>query len=151
MKAQISLDFLRGILFSYIANQTWAPLPFIFFGIAPFQPVQVIVSAWLFIVPASKFLIYAYLLLTLLFRPFSSAKAVFVSLLILALVYVILVGFALVLSHHPAFSSLNPQYREFLSISNHAVSLFLAIGSAVIAYICYRKQKHLLKSAEIGE
>jgi len=140
MKAQFTLDFLRGILFAYIANQAWACLHFIFLGIAPFQPIQVIV-------PASLFLIYAFLLVAVLFRPFFSAKAVFVSLLILAILYVGSVGVAFVLSHHPAFSPLDPQSRELFSISNHAVSLFLAIGSVAVAYLFYRKQKQLLKSA----
>ena len=140
MKAQSTLDFLRGILFAYIANRAWVFLHSIFLGMTPFQPVQVIV-------PALLFLIYAALLLALLFRPFSSARVVFMSLLLLALFFSGSVGVALVISRQPSFSFLR-QHSEFFSISNYSVPLLLSIGAVAIAYIFYRKQKPTPVSSE---
>jgi len=136
MKAQISLDFLRGILFAYIANQAWVSIRRIFLETTPFHSVQVIVEA-------SLFLIYASLLLALLFRPFANAKLIFVSLLLLAILFVgsVSVGLTLVISRQPSFFSAVHQYPELFSISKHAVSLFLSIGSVVIAYTLYHKHK----------
>lgn len=128
MKPSITLDFLRGILFAFIAYYCYVFGNALWIGFFPrFQPYQAGSAALLLAV-------HILLLLGLLFRPARSAKAVFVFLTFLCLLPIISVLYWL---NYP-LSALpqSPFTPRFFA------SLFASIGVAIVAYLHYRARQH---------
>jgi hypothetical protein len=131
MKPSISVDFLRGILFAFVAYSCYQFGNALWFSSFPrLQTAQVGIAGLLLIV-------HLVLLTGLLFQPARSAKAVFV---FLALFCLVPIGSAIYWMNYPLRElPRSPFTPHFLS------SLFVSIAVAVIAYIHYRarqQQRH---------
>jgi hypothetical protein len=129
MKPSITVDFLRGILFAYVAYSCYLFSNALWIGLSPhFQPYQAGSSALLLGV-------YVILFVGLLFRPASSAKTVFI---FLALFCLLPIASALYWLNYPlAALPRSPFTIRFF------VSLFTSVAVAAIAFVHYRfRQQH---------
>ncbi|MEY2493259.1 MAG: hypothetical protein QOH24_2210 [Verrucomicrobiota bacterium] len=124
MKQSITIDFLRGIFFAYVAYSCYLFGNALWIGLVPrFQLIQAGSSALLLGV-------YLVLFIGLLFRPARSAKAVFIFLALFCLLPIVsgLYWLNYPLSALPR----SPFTMRFF------VSLFTSVTVAAIAYVHYR-------------
>jgi hypothetical protein len=127
MKPSITVDFLRGILFAYVAYRCYLFANGLWIGFVPmFQPFQAGSSALLLGV-------YLILFVGLLFRPSRSAKAVFI---FLSLFCLLPIASGLYWLNYP----LNALPRSPFTM-RFFVSLFMSAAVAVIAYVHYRARR----------
>ncbi len=121
MKPSITVDFLRGILFAYVAYHCYLFINALWIGFFPiFQPLQAGSSALLLTV-------YLILFVGLLFRPARSAKPVFI---FLSLFCLLPIASGLVLAQLPA------QFSPAFAL-HHAI-LYLALPVDGVRDDCLR-------------